>query len=94
MTIHRYQIFLANEAYFPLVFGAGNSWIKSKIENLFRKSYTVVKDPEVRRKLIPTFEIGCKRITPHANYAVVEEHWYIGTFKGSPGHLLSDFQQT
>jgi hypothetical protein len=87
MTIHRYQIFLANEAYFPLVFGAGNSWIKSKIENLFRKSYTVVKDPEVRRKLIPTFEIGCKRITPHANYAVVDHLVYQFLVSDVPGAL-------
>ena len=31
-----------------------------------------LQDPEIRKKLIPTYEIGCKRITPHPNYVKVK----------------------
>ena len=31
-----------------------------------------LQDPDIRKKLIPTYEIGCKRITPHPNYVKVK----------------------
>ena len=35
------------------------------------KGYKKVKDPEVKKKLMPNYESGCKRVTPHASYATV-----------------------
>ena len=34
-------------------------------------NYQAFQDPEVRKKLIPNYEIGCKRVTPHDYYAPV-----------------------
>jgi len=69
MTLHRYAFFWLSEALFPFIFSAGTSWFKRHFDAQLRKSYNVVKDPAVRKKLIPTYESGCKRITPHNSYA-------------------------
>jgi hypothetical protein len=71
MTTYRYLIYLLHEAIFLLLFGSGTWWFKTKVNEWVLKSYDVVKDPEVRRKLKPTYQSGCKRVTPHACYAEV-----------------------
>ena len=70
MTLHRYAIFCFDEISFPwLTYTETNRfWIKRQIYKWMKGTYDDVKDPEVRKKLIPTYEIGCKRITPHPNY--------------------------
>jgi hypothetical protein len=72
MTQHRYHVFFVHEAFFLLMFSSGSSWIKTKVTDIVLKSYDVVRDPEVRRKLKPTYQIGCKRATPHQCYAEVK----------------------
>lgn len=71
MTLHRYTIFCFDEISFPwLTYTETNKfWIKRQICKWMESTYDDVKDPEVRKRLIPTYEIGCKRITPHPNYA-------------------------
>jgi hypothetical protein len=71
MTVIRYLVYLVHEALFPLLFCSGTWWFKTMVNDFILKDYDVVKDPEVRRKLKPTYESGCKRLTPHACYAEV-----------------------
>merc|ERR1719188_313148 len=70
MTLHRYAIFCFDEISFPwLTYTETNKfWIKKQIYKWMKSTYDDVKDPEIRKKLTPTYEIGCKRITPHPNY--------------------------
>ena len=58
--------------FFPFRF-----WATFRMEGFFRKrvvniltehTMTEVKNPEVAKKLIPSFEIGCKRVTPSNEY--------------------------
>ena len=41
---------------------------KKVVELLTQHTMTVVKDPEIAKKLIPSFEMGCKRVTPSNEY--------------------------
>ena len=41
---------------------------QATVKELTKHTMPEVKDPEVAKKLIPTFEVGCKRITPSNGY--------------------------
>ena len=43
--------------------------LRKKVLEIFTKhTKTVVNDPEIAKKLIPSFEVGCKRVTPSNEY--------------------------
>ena len=55
---YRFEIFFRTDS--PL-----RNFVVRTIETEMRK---VVKDPELVEKLIPEYDMGCKRITPSYNY--------------------------
>jgi len=72
MKLHRALYFWRGELLFHSVFTTDRFYNKL-CSNYFHKEVTrqiekVVKDPDVAAKLTPTYEIGCKRITPSDNY--------------------------
>ena len=75
MVLFRYLIYCSAELLFPVVWRSANSdsYLKKKWDERMLMGYNAVKDPEVRRKLMPNYESGCKRITPNPYYAVVRK---------------------
>ena len=47
-----------------------------------------LQDPEIRKKLTPTYEIGCKRITPHPDYVKVKSILYFASLKLTTDMIL------
>jgi len=85
-TLHRYFIFLRNETRFQMIF-TNTSWINRKISDWVhdqvRDGYRkTVKDPKLAEKLMPDYDMGCKRITPSDTY--------LKAFNRDNVHLLTD----
>jgi len=71
-TIHRWFYFWRNEFRFRVIF-TRSSWITKKmsagVHTLVKKHIKhVVKDADLAKKLIPSYDMGCKRITPSDTY--------------------------
>jgi len=71
-TIHRWFYFWRNEYLFRIIFSRSN-WLTKKmsvgVHKLIRKHVRkTVKNPDLAKKLIPSYDMGCKRITPSDTY--------------------------
>ena len=71
-TIHRWFYFWRNEFRFRVIFTRG-SWITQKMSGgvhaLVRKHIrSIVKNIDLAKQLTPSYDIGCKRITPSDTY--------------------------
>lgn len=68
MKLHRWYIFFRQEIGFFINFEKGTrrgKFIRSQVTKFMQSQ---VDDPELKRKLIPDFEMGCKRITVSNDY--------------------------
>ncbi len=70
LTAHRYHIYLTNERGFSAIVDGGSE-AKKAFNKIILDSYEAITDPDLRRRLTPTYESGCKRITPSPRYATV-----------------------
>ena len=73
MRFHRFLYFWKNEIIFRLIFDTRYTFISDFVrthlfEGFIRKT---VQDPKTAEKLIPNYDIGCKRITPSDVYLKV-----------------------
>ena len=69
MRIHRSFYFWRNELRFHLVFDNRRTFIPDYFKKFVSKYIqSVVKDPETAKKLTPSYDLGCKRITPSDTY--------------------------
>jgi len=71
-TIHRWFYFWRNEFRFRIIFTRSN-WLTKKmsagVHKLVKKHVRhAVKNPDLAKKLIPSYDMGCKRITPSDTY--------------------------
>lgn len=85
-TIYRWFFFWRNEFRFRAIFTA-DMWITKKlsamVHHMVREHYRkTIKDPELCKKLIPTYDMGCKRITPSDTY--------LPAFNKSNVHLVTE----
>lgn len=71
-TIYRWFFFWRNEFRFWALFTPKNvftKWFSDLVHHMVREHHRkVVKDPELCKKLIPSYDMGCKRITPSDTY--------------------------
>lgn len=71
-TIHRYFIFWRNEIRYKFIFDSTSilSKIMSPLIHKLVRAHIrkAVKDPETAKKLTPSYDMGCKRITPSDDY--------------------------
>ena len=69
MRVFRAYFFWRNELRFHLVFDNRRTWVPQYFRRFVEKYIqSVVKDPETAKKLTPSYELGCKRITPSDTY--------------------------
>jgi len=85
-TLYRYFFFWMGEFRFRIIFTTG-AWLTQKLSARVHeqvKSYyrMTVKDPKTAEKLIPSFDMGCKRITPSDTY--------LAAFNRENVHLVTD----
>jgi len=70
--LHRYFIFWRNELRFWAIFvkdGVISKFLSPLVHKLVRKHIKmVVNDAELAKKLTPSYDMGCKRITPSDDY--------------------------
>ena len=65
MRLHRYFYFWRGEFRFYIMFDVRRKFLKEKVRELFVKHINkTVTNPETAKKLTPTYDMGCKRITP------------------------------
>lgn len=81
MTLFRYTLYLATEIRFPALYA--NSWMSKliKADNI-RYLKSVVKDPVLREKLIPPYQLGCKRM-------LFSSFWYPALIRSNV-HVITD----
>ena len=80
MRFHRWFYWLKNEIIFYVLFDARPSILQNLVKKKFiRHIQSVVKDPDMASKLTPSYNIGCKRITPSDVYLQVRTRTYIHT---------------
>lgn len=68
MKLHRWYIFVRQELGFFLMFQKGTKrgkYLRAQVTKFMEKQ---VDEPDLRKKLIPDFEMGCKRITVSNDY--------------------------
>jgi len=81
MTVFRYSLYIATEIRFPALFS--NSWMSKWIKwDNIRYLKQVVKDPKMQEKLIPPYELGCKRM-------LFSSFWYPALIKPNV-HVVQD----
>ena len=81
MTIFRYILYIATEVRFPALYA--NSWMSKWIKwDNIRYLKSVVKDPELQKKLIPPYQLGCKRM-------LFSSFWYPALIRPNV-HVVSD----
>ena len=68
MKFHRWYIFARQELNFFLTFQKGTKRGKFLRAQVTKFMHSQIDDPELKKKLIPDFEMGCKRITVSNNY--------------------------
>ncbi|TRY70674.1 hypothetical protein TCAL_11085 [Tigriopus californicus] len=68
MTLYRWVLFWQSEMRFPLMLKPDSPKAKMIGQNIAGHHAHVLKDPEMIRKLTPTYNVGCKRITPSSFY--------------------------
>ncbi len=73
MRLHRIGYFWINELYFHLVFsGKFNFFVARLFEGMVKRYvHKVIPDPVLADKLVPIYQVGCKRITPSDTYIKV-----------------------
>lgn len=85
-TLYRWAYFWRNELMFVVLLCKGNfitQFLSDAAHKFFRNLYSSsINDPELARKLTPTYSLGCKRITPSDEY--------IKTFNKPFVHLVTD----
>ena len=56
------------------MFDVRRQFLKEKVRQLFTTHINkTVKDPETAKNLTPSYDMGCKRITPSDTYLQVKE---------------------
>ena len=59
------------------MFDVRRHYLKEKVRQLFTGHINkTVKNPETAKKLTPTYDIGCKRITPSDTYLHLRWNFY------------------
>eukprot|EP00095_Tigriopus_kingsejongensis_P002151 maker-scaffold248_size238799-snap-gene-1.27 protein:Tk02151 transcript:maker-scaffold248_size238799-snap-gene-1.27-mRNA-1 annotation:"4-hydroxyacetophenone monooxygenase" len=82
-TCKRWFVFLGREIRFPFVFTTRFPRLSKMIEGLITKWHKKqVKDPALAAKLLPDYQVGCKRIAPSDTY--------LKTFNRNNVHLVTD----
>jgi len=83
MRLHRWFYFWRGEIRFYIMFDVRRHYLKEKVRQLFTGHINkTVKNPETAKKLTPTYDMGCKRITPSDTY--------LQAFNLPNVHLISD----
>ncbi|XP_023329259.1 uncharacterized protein LOC111701982 [Eurytemora carolleeae] len=85
-TLLRYFYFWRNEFRFRIIF-TKSAWITQKLSAVVHKQVRgycqmMIKDKELASKLIPDYDMGCKRITPSDTY--------LQAFNKDNVHLVTD----
>ena len=72
MSLHRFYFWAYNEILFRIVFDSRWPFLINFAKNLITKEITkAVNDPELAKRLLPNYNLGCKRITPSDRYLQV-----------------------
>jgi len=68
MKLHRWYIFVRQEIGFFAIFGKGSKRGQMVRQQVTDYMLSHIKKPELKEKLIPNFDMGCKRITVSNDY--------------------------
>jgi cation diffusion facilitator CzcD-associated flavoprotein CzcO len=81
MTILRYSLYIATEIRFSALYS--NSWMSKWIKwDNIRYLKSIIKDPVLQKKLIPPYQLGCKRM-------LFSSFWYPALIKPNV-HVVTD----
>ena len=68
MKLHRWYIFIRQEIGFFAIFGKGSRMSERVRGQVTHYMKSMIEKPELKKKLIPNFDMGCKRITVSNDY--------------------------